>query len=341
MRRVYALFLLLWLLTSCQTNKYPPPSPSASPEPILPSETITPMITATLAFPSETPTLTPVPPTPSTSLRASPDPREYVVQTRKASVWDAPENENKYWNLQIELILGEKVLVMERQGEWSKIVAVEQPSSKDPLGYPGWVRSESLTQGWPLARQYAVVMVPKSQLRVEPGGALLMSVYLDTRLPVESTQADWVQVQLPDGRSGWLPLGDVRLTDDLSAPIPTDGLFSLAEALVGVPYRWGGTTTDSLDCSGFIYRVFHAYGITLFRDSGDQALSGEFVARQDIKKGDMIFTSGLAGGAISHVALYWGNGMILDASGDLGVTVRPLTELLSSNYWITARRYLP
>ena len=284
-------------------------------------------------FPSFTPTVTTIPPTL--------DPREYVVQTRKASVWDAPENENKYWNLQIELILGEKVLVMDRQGAWSKIVAVEQPSSKDPLGYPGWVRSESLTQGWLLAQQYAVVMVPKSQIRAEPEGSLLMSVFLDTRLPVESTQADWVQVRLPDGESGWLLLSDVRLTDDLSARIPTDGLFPLAEALVGVPYHWGGTTTDALDCSGFIYRIFHAYGITLFRDSGDQAVNGDFVAREELQKGDMIFTSEVNGGSISHVALYWGNGMILDASGDLGVTVRPLTDLLSSNYWITARRYLP
>ena len=335
MRRIIYvhLVLLVWWLAGCQVNGISLPLPGVT-ETVLASETIAPSITATSAvIPSETPTIKPFPPTP--------DPREYVVKTGKASVWDAPENENVYWNLQTELILGEKVLVMDRRGEWVKIVAVEQPSSKDPLGYPGWVRLEFLIQGWPLAQRYAVVMTPRSQLRVEPEGTLLMSVTLDTRLPVEFTQGDWIQVRLPDGNTGWLPQSDVRLTDDLSAPIPTSDLFALAEALIGVPYRWGGTTTDFLDCSGFTYRIFHAYGITLPRDAGDLALNGELAARDDLKKGDMIFTSETRGGSISHVAMDWGDGLILDASGGRGVSMRSLAELLSVNYWVTARRTLP
>lgn len=88
-----------------------------------------------------------------------------------------------------------------------------------------------------------------------------MIVTLDTRLPVESADGDWVRVRLPDGTAGWLPAADVRLTDDLSRPVPADTLFALAELLVGVPYLWGGTTTGSLDCASLPYRLFHAYGI--------------------------------------------------------------------------------
>jgi cell wall-associated NlpC family hydrolase len=331
MRRILLLiFSITGLLAGCQARAGSLASPSAL---IPPSETFSPAITATsTALPSEAPASTPLPPTP--------DPREFVVQVRKVSVWDAPENEKKYWNLLTQLIFGEKVLVVERQGEWSRIVAVEQPSKKDPLGYPGWVRSEYLIQGWPAAERYAIVMSPTTELRAEPEGPLLTSVFLDTRLPVESVQNDRVQVRLPDGKTGWLPAGDVRLTDNLSAPIPTDGLFALAQKLVGVPYWWGGTTADSFDCSGFLYRLFHAYGINLGRDSGDQALGGEFVARNELKKGDLIFTSKTEGGPIFHVAMYWGNNTVLDADTP-GVAIRTLAYRLHYEFWITARRYLP
>jgi len=228
-----------------------------------------------------------------------------------------------------------------RQGEWSQIAAVEQPSKKDPLGYPGWVRSEFLAASWPSAQQYAVIMAPHAPLRDEPGGSPLVSLYLDTRLPVESTQKDWVQVRLPDGKTGWLSTLDVRLTNDLSARVPADGLFALAQALIGVKYQWGGTTTDSLDCSGFTYRVFHAYGILLSRDADDQALGGEFVARKDIRKGDLIFVSEQSGGLVSHMSIYWGNSTVLDAVTIRGVVIRTFPDFFTNYYWITARRYLP
>jgi cell wall-associated NlpC family hydrolase len=117
-------------------------------------------------------------------------------------------------------------------------------------------------------------------------------------------------------------------------------LFALAQKLVGVPYWWGGTTADSFDCSGFLYRLFHAYGINLGRDSGDQALGGEFVARNELKKGDLIFTSKTEGGPIFHVAMYWGNNTVLDADTP-GVAIRTLAYRLHYEFWITARRYLP
>jgi gamma-D-glutamyl-L-lysine dipeptidyl-peptidase len=333
MRRL-SIFLLLGLLAGCQSKGNSLPSPGASSEQLVPSST---------SFPAagKTDTVTPSQSPEPTSALPTPDPREFVVTTLKADVWDAPVNENSYWNLQTQLILGEKVLVVDRQEEWSKITAVEQPSKKDPLGYPGWVRSEFLAAGWPSAKQYAVVMAPHGPLRDEPGGSRLMSLYLDTRLPVESTREGWVQVRLPDGKTGWLSSGDVRLTDNLSAPVPADGFFALAQALIGVKYQWGGTTTDSLDCSGFTYRIFHVFGILLSRDADDQALGGEFVARKDIRKGDLIFVSEQSGGFVSHMSIYWGNSTVLDAVTIRGVVIRTFPDFFTNYYWITARRYLP
>lgn len=327
LRRCFLLLALLCLATGCQSSSLPQSTPTTATE-------IPPPASPDLPAPTETSLPMPSP--------TGPDPRQFTVRIQKASLWDAPENESRYWHLQTELILGEKAIVLERQGDWSRVAAVEQPSSKDPRGYPGWVRTENLAPGWPSASShYAVVMKPTSLLRDEPDGTPRLEIFLDTRLPVETTLAGWVQVRLPDGGSGWLPSDDVRLAEDWSAPVPTEGLFALAESLVGAPYRWGGTTPDALDCSGFTYRVFHAYGITLMRDANDLASGGAAVVRTDLKKGDLIFTSETSGGAISHVAMFWGNGTILDSSGDRGAALRPLAELLASNVWVTARRYLP
>jgi gamma-D-glutamyl-L-lysine dipeptidyl-peptidase len=275
------------------------------------------------------------------TLEITPGPPAYAVRIPKADVWDAPENENEHWSLQTQLILGEKVLVLDQAGAWSQIVAVEQPSRKDPRGYPGWVRSEFLIPGWPEAERFAVVMKSRSRIHTAPGGAELLIVTLDTRLPVESTDGDWVRVRLPDGTAGWLPAADVRLTDDLSRSVPADGIFALAESLVGVPYLWGGTTAGSLDCASLPYRLFHAYGILMSRDADDQALEGEFVGRHDVRKGDLIFVSESSGGKITHEVIYWGNNMVMDEDIQNGVMIRPISEFFVYYFWITARRFLP
>jgi hypothetical protein len=275
------------------------------------------------------------------SLEITPGLPAYTVRIPKADVWDAPENENEHWSLQTQLILGEKVLVLDQVDAWSQIVAVEQPSRKDPRGYPGWVRSEFLIPGWPEAEQFAVVMKSRSRILGEPGGTELLIVTLDTRLTVESTDRDWVRVRLPDGTAGWLPAADVRLTDDLSRPVPADGLFALAESLVGVPYLWGGTTAGSLDCASLPYRLFHAYGILMSRDADDQALEGELVDRNNVRKGDLIFVSESSGGKITHEVIYWGNNLVMDADITNGVMIRPMTEFFVYYFWIATRRFLP
>jgi hypothetical protein len=43
------------------------------------------------------------------------------------------------------LAWGEQVLVVETHGEWTRVLAPDQPTHLDPAGYPGWVRSDALT----------------------------------------------------------------------------------------------------------------------------------------------------------------------------------------------------
>ncbi len=49
------------------------------------------------------------------------------------------------------LVAGEKVFVVEAQGDWTRVLAPDQPTHLDPAGYPGWVRTAGLASDDPLA----------------------------------------------------------------------------------------------------------------------------------------------------------------------------------------------
>ncbi|MEY8565462.1 NlpC/P60 family protein [Corynebacteriaceae bacterium 7-707] len=112
---------------------------------------------------------------------------------------------------------------------------------------------------------------------------------------------------------------------------------------LGVTYAWGGGNQDGptlgvrdggvadshgdyskvgFDCSGLMVYSFAAVGIQLEKYSGYQYTSGTQVPVGEAQRGDMLFWG--AGGS-SHVALYLGDGTMLEApqSGDV-VKVSPV-----------------
>lgn len=87
-----------------------------------------------------------------------------------------------------------------------------------------------------------------------------------------------------------------------------DNIAAYACQFVGNPYVFGGTSlTDGCDCSGFVYSVYKAFGITVPRTSYALNSAGTGVAYEDARPGDVIVYAG-------HCAIYLGNGRIVHAS---------------------------
>lgn len=114
-----------------------------------------------------------------------------------------------------------------------------------------------------------------------------------------------------------------------------------ALALLGTPYRWGGSGTDGFDCSGLVGYVFrNALGIELPRVSRDLAKSGVLVSdRTLLSPGDLVFFARRARGEVDHVGIYLGDGRFLHAPRTgKAVEVSSLDNAYWSDRYVQARR---
>jgi cell wall-associated NlpC family hydrolase len=104
--------------------------------------------------------------------------------------------------------------------------------------------------------------------------------------------------------------------------------ISFARQQIGDPYQWGAIGPDSWDCSSLVQAAWATAGVRLPRVSRYQhaavtPVSQRPVSEPDIRPGDLIFY----GNPVHHVAMYTGNGMIIEAA-QAGVPVRE-----RSVYW--------
>mgnify|MGYP001481645781 FL=1 len=99
----------------------------------------------------------------------------------------------------------------------------------------------------------------------------------------------------------------------LSACTPQITAVQAAREQIGQPYVNGGESPSEggFDCSGLTYYAWKQAGVTLPRSSSAQYSWATKIKRADLQPGDLVFYA--AGSTVSHVALYAGNGKIIQA----------------------------
>jgi len=103
-------------------------------------------------------------------------------------------------------------------------------------------------------------------------------------------------------------------------------LMTAIEERLGSRYRWGATGPDRFDCSGFVWSIFQATGISFERVSA-RHLFTRFTApttEEQYRFGTLVFFSGL-----THVGVVADEHGFYHASRRHGVVYQPFTE-----YWL-------
>lgn len=116
-----------------------------------------------------------------------------------------------------------------------------------------------------------------------------------------------------------------------------------ALSLLGTPYKFGGNQPDKgMDCSGLVTHVYReSAGISLPRSARDMSRTGEEVARDALRPGDLVFFN-TRNQPYSHVGIYAGENRFVHASSR---SVRAVTiSRMDASYWASrfngARRVL-
>ena len=89
-----------------------------------------------------------------------------------------------------------------------------------------------------------------------------------------------------------------------------DTAVQFAYGALGCPYVWGGTgpCADGYDCSGLVQAAWAAAGVSIPRTTYDQWSALPHISSSSLEPGDLLYYAGE-----SHVAMYVGDGYIIDA----------------------------
>jgi hypothetical protein len=119
----------------------------------------------------------------------------------------------------------------------------------------------------------------------------------------------------------------------LATNLSASDVVDLAADLIGRPYVWGAEGPRAFDCSGLMQFVFGEVGIDLPRRAVDQSEVGDPTGRR-LQRGDLVFfASDTRRSLVTHVGIYEGRGVMVNASKRHG---RVRRDDLNDSYW-TAR----
>ena len=204
-----------------------------------------------------------------------------------------------------QVILGDYVKILLAIEDWYLI--------QTDYDYVGWISRPTIHRcgqnelsNWNKNARYRVntlnsMIYSKPDIKSLP----VSDAVLNNRLIIKRLSSKWVKAILPDGRIGYLDTSFiVPITNEIDIQKFQRLIRSTAISMKGVPYLWGGKSSKGSDCSGFTQTVFKSAGFQLPRDARQQADLGNFIIKEDLEIGDLLFFGDKE--RITHVGISMG-----------------------------------
>jgi len=95
----------------------------------------------------------------------------------------------------------------------------------------------------------------------------------------------------------------------------TSSISDFIKEWINVPYRFGGTTKNGIDCSAFVQKLYSAvFSMDIPRTCYYQFQSTERVGLSDLKIGDLLFFTSRLSPSGWHVGVYLGDSVFVHAA---------------------------
>ncbi len=122
-------------------------------------------------------------------------------------------------------------------------------------------------------------------------------------------------------------------------------IIETAQGFEGTRYKYGGTNSKGMDCSGLVYISFLEQGISLPRNSRAMSLEGIRLFLNEVAPGDLLFfETNKNRKVINHVGIVVkvnDKGVyFIHSSSSRGVIISSLSETYWQNNFVMARRVI-
>jgi cell wall-associated NlpC family hydrolase len=222
--------------------------------------------------------------------------------------------------LSSELCYGTNLEVLDESDNWI--------FTRQADGYLGWAYRRYCGEGTAPTSTH-LILAPAIEVRKQPDqtSGVITRLVSGTGVSVEERRGDWSYVKA--NQAGWVPSSSLRSLADIPQSIEEKRELMASDAMrmIGIPYLWGGTSGNGIDCSG-LARLLHRWvGLDIPRDADMQRNAAKPV-NEPFEIGDLFFfAEDESKRNISHVGMSLGGWKMMHSSrGRNGVYVDDIQE---------------